>query len=66
MYTAARLETSKRFREYKALTPETPETEAKIAEAREVARILRENVVQGEATEGASHYRMSSILRIGI
>ena len=57
MYNAARLEAGRKFRENKALRAQDPEAEVKLAEAQEIARILRENVVQGEATEGKSHYR---------
>ena len=60
IYSAARLEARKRFTDDKDLAPGDPAAQDKVKEAYEVARILRQNVVQGEAKGGAQHYRMAS------
>ena len=60
MQLAAQLEARKRFDETKHLDPISAESTDKLKEAREVARLLRENVVQGEAKEGAQHYRTAN------
>ena len=50
--TAARVEARSRFDSNRELTPEDPVADQKIAEAMEVARILRQNIVQGEPAVG--------------
>ncbi len=46
--TAARIEVKSKFKAHQFLPADDPGTEQKIAEAREVARILRQNIVQGK------------------
>ena len=66
MYSAARTELRNRFNDQRDLDPQDPETKKKVREACEVARILRQNVVQGEAKEGAQHYRKPKTSRLRI
>ena len=55
IFTAACAEARSKFSAYRALDPENPETEQKTAEAKEVARLLRQNIVQGEPIEGREY-----------
>ena len=50
--SAARVETRSKFDENRFLSPSSSEAEQKVLEAKEVARILRQNVVQGEQVTG--------------
>lgn len=51
--SAALVEAYSRFNSNRSLPRDSPEVEQKILEAREVARILRENVVQGQHVTGS-------------
>lgn len=59
MYTAAKVEVRNRFDSSRNLDPGHPETQDRLKEALEVARILRQNVIQGEAKDGAQHYQLN-------
>lgn len=48
LLSAARVEARSKFDQNRLLSPSGTETEQKVLEAKEVARILRQNVVQGE------------------
>ncbi|KAK0508801.1 hypothetical protein JMJ35_009077 [Cladonia borealis] len=52
MLYAARVEARSRFNNNRSLPVEIMDTQQKINEAEEVARILRQNVVQGQKVEG--------------
>jgi complex III assembly factor LYRM7 len=58
--SAARVEVRKNFESNRHLQTGSEEMQKEIARANEVAKFLRENVVQGEATEG-DNYSMHSI-----
>ena len=49
--SAARIEARSRFDSHRTLSPEGLDAKQKIAEAEEIARILRQNIVQGQQTE---------------
>ncbi|KZM21990.1 Mitochondrial zinc maintenance protein 1, mitochondrial [Ascochyta rabiei] len=53
--TAARIEVRKNFETNRAVQTGSEEYRAQIAHASEVAKFLRENVVQGQATEGDNY-----------
>lgn len=55
IFSAACTEAHTRFSAHRALEPDNPETEQKIAEAKEVSRLLRQNIVQGEAIDGSEN-----------
>ena len=59
MYAAARTEARNRFDSSRNLDLGTPEVQDRVQEAFEVARILRQNIVQGEAKGGAQHYHLN-------
>ena len=50
--SAARVEARSKFDQNRFLSPSSIEAEQKVLEAKEVARILRQNVVQGEQVTG--------------
>ena len=50
---AARVEARSKFNSNRSLSPESLDAEQKILEAQEVARILRQNVVQGHPVSGS-------------
>ena len=52
MLSAARVEARSKFDTNRSLPVESMDTQQKINEAEEVARILRQNVVQGQKIEG--------------
>ena len=52
MLNAARVEARSKFDNNRSLPVESIDTQQKINEAEEVARILRQNVVQGQMVEG--------------
>ncbi|KAJ4349754.1 Mitochondrial zinc maintenance protein 1, mitochondrial [Didymosphaeria variabile] len=58
MLSAARLEARKNFENNRGLATESEEYTRSIAHAEEVAKFLRENVVQGQATETEGSYSM--------
>ncbi len=58
--TAARVEVRKNFENNRHLQTGSEEFQTQIAHANEVAKFLRKNVVQGEATEG-DNYSMQCI-----
>ncbi|OSS53748.1 hypothetical protein B5807_00265 [Epicoccum nigrum] len=53
--SAARVEVRKNFESNRHLQTGSEEMQKEIARANEVAKFLRENVVQGEATEGDNY-----------
>ncbi|KAF3011163.1 Mitochondrial zinc maintenance protein 1, mitochondrial [Curvularia kusanoi] len=53
--SAARVEVRKNFETNRSLQTGSDELQKEIARANEVAKFLRENVVQGEATEGDNY-----------
>lgn len=53
--SAARIEVRKNFESNRHLQTGTEEFQKSIAHANEVAKFLKENVVQGEATEGDNY-----------
>lgn len=59
MYNAAQVQARNRFDQARSLDPSAPEYQDRLKEAFEVARILRQNVVQGEAKAGAQHYHLN-------
>ena len=61
--SAARVEVRKNFESNRHLQTGSEEMQKEIARANEVAKFLRENVVQGEATEG-DNYSMHAYWRI--
>ena len=52
VFSAACTEARSRFNNYRDLSPNDPETEQKVSEAWEIARLLRQNIVQGETMAG--------------
>ena len=52
--SAARVEARSKFDQNRFLSPSSTEAEQKVREAKEVARILRQNVVQGEEVTGSN------------
>ena len=57
--TAARYEVRKNFDQSRSLLLDSEETSKRVAQAEEIAKFLRENVVQGEAVDAeASRYSM--------
>ena len=52
MLSAARIEARSKFDNNRSLPVESMDTQQKIVEAEDVARILRRNVVQGREVEG--------------
>lgn len=52
MLSAARIEARSKFDNNRSLPVESMDTQQKIKEAEDVARILRQNVVQGREVEG--------------
>ncbi len=52
MLSAARVEARSKFDNNRSLPVESVDTQQKINEAEEVARILRQNIVQGQKVEG--------------
>ncbi len=59
--SASRIEARSKFDSSRSLSPHSPESEQKISEAEEIARILRQNIVQGkqlgEPEDGNQRYR---------
>ena len=55
MLSAARIEARSKFDQNRFLFPSSTEAEQKVLEAKEVARILRQNVVQGEQVTGSEN-----------
>ena len=55
MLSAARLEARSKFDNNRSLPIENKDTQQKIKEAEDVARILRQNVVQGREVEGTGN-----------
>ena len=53
LLSAARVEARSKFDQNRLLSPSSTEAEQKLLEAKEVARILRQNVVQGEQVMGS-------------
>ena len=53
--SAARVEARSKFERDRFLSPSSTDAEQKVLEAKEVARILRQNVVQGEQVTGAEN-----------
>lgn len=53
--SAARIEARSKFERDRFLSPSSTDAEQKVLEAKEVARILRQNVVQGEQVTGADN-----------
>ncbi|KAM0806032.1 mitochondrial zinc maintenance protein 1, mitochondrial [Usnea florida] len=62
--SAARVEARSKFDQHRLLSPSSTEAEQKVLEAREVARILRQNVVQGEQITGPKDKGQRYQLRI--
>lgn len=58
MLSAARLEVRKNFESNRSLAAGSEEYSKHITHAEEVAKFLRENVVQGEATDTQGSYSM--------
>jgi len=58
MLSAARLEVRRNFETNRGLATGSPELSAQITHAEEVAKFLRENVVQGQAAETDGNYSM--------
>lgn len=56
VHGAARSEARRRFEDARGIDPGAATTELKIEEARQVARMLRQNVVQGAAADGDQRY----------
>ena len=52
MLSAARMEARSKFDNNRSLPAESMDTQQKIKEAEDVARILRQNIVQGREVEG--------------
>ena len=52
MLSAARAQARSKFESERSLDPGSSEAEQKIGEAEEIARILRQNIVQGEQVAG--------------
>lgn len=63
--SAARIEARSRFDSNRSLEPGSPDVKQRVSEAEEVARILRQNIVQGEPLAGTKNgdqrYRASSL-----
>lgn len=56
---AAQYEVRKNFDQTRSLLLDSEQTSKRIAQAEEIAKFLRENVVQGEAVDGeASRYKL--------
>lgn len=55
MLSAARVEARSNFDQNRFISPSSIEAEQKMLEAKEVARILRQNVVQGEQVTGSEN-----------
>lgn len=55
LLSAARVEARSKFDQNRFLSPSSTEAEQKVLEAKEVARILRQNVVQGEQVTGSKN-----------
>ena len=53
LLSAARVEARSKFDQNRSLSPSSTEAEQKMLEAKEVARILRQNVVQGILVMGS-------------
>lgn len=53
IFSAAKIEARSKFNDSRSLPAGSDETQQKIIEAQEVARILRQNVVQGHQVAGA-------------
>ena len=53
MLSAARTEARSKFDSNRLLDSQSPEVSKKIAEVEEIARILRQNLVQGERLKGS-------------
>lgn len=62
---AARAEVRKNFESNRHLSAGSEEYKKSITHAEEVAKFLRENVVQGKATE-VDKYRMNELLKIHV
>lgn len=60
MLSAARLEARKHFETNRGLAAGSDEYTKQVAHAQEVAKFLRENVVQGQAADAEANYSMSS------
>lgn len=58
MLSAARLEVRKNFENNRGLATGSEEYTKQITHAEEVAKFLRENVVQGQATDAGGNYSM--------
>ncbi|KAF2871869.1 mitochondrial zinc maintenance protein 1, mitochondrial [Massariosphaeria phaeospora] len=58
MLVASRQEARKNFENNRGLAPESEELSKQIAHAEEVAKFLRENVVQGQATDDTGNYKL--------
>ncbi|KAJ4305310.1 Mitochondrial zinc maintenance protein 1, mitochondrial [Kalmusia sp. IMI 367209] len=59
MLSAARLEARKNFENNRALATGSEELSKQITHAEEVAKFLRENVVQGQATDSKGSYKLN-------
>lgn len=60
MLSAARLEARKHFETNRGLAAGSDEYTKQVAHAQEVAKFLRENVVQGQAADAEANYSTSS------
>ncbi|KAF2133122.1 mitochondrial zinc maintenance protein 1, mitochondrial [Dothidotthia symphoricarpi CBS 119687] len=58
MLSAARAEARKNFEQNRSLAAGSTELSAQVAHAQEVAKFLRENVVQGQATDKQGNYKL--------
>ena len=63
MLSAARLEARKHFESNRGLATDSDEYTKQVTHAHEVAKFLRENVVQGQATGADANYSTSSSRR---
>ncbi|KAK3203311.1 hypothetical protein GRF29_112g819227 [Pseudopithomyces chartarum] len=59
MLSAARLEARKHFETNRGLAAGSDEYTKQVAHAQEVAKFLRENVVQGQAADAEANYRLN-------
>jgi len=58
LLTSARKQARSTFLTNRSLTPESPESIAAITHAEDVAKFLRENIVQGQKVEGDEKYKL--------
>lgn len=61
MLSAARLEARKNFENNRGLATDSEEYASQVTHAQEVAKFLRENVVQGQAADPAGNYSTYSV-----